>query len=449
MNEFVERIDSVYFLLFPGWQTELRANRWHFASRWAARKPVVLVMPTVKRGAAVSMTDPRIDNCRILNIQVVSEPNRLAKEHVQAGQVMADLIRHGHSAPLLWCYNPHLLEVYARVPAIARLYHASENYFAMPGLDAAFHARVRATIACSDLTVAVSDGVASDLRARVKDATVIAVTNGCDFRDYSAGRPDADLVQRGGGFERIAVYAGNINARIDFDLLRRLVSTHPKTLFALYGPVKDLGSSDTAAWKRVSALQNVAAGGPIDPSRIPNVYAAADVGIIPYRSEPWLVENGFPLKALEMCATGLPVVSSLMKPLRGLTAGITVAATPDEFLSAFDRTARDSLSPELADEMRAVCIANDYDVKFDQIVKELSCHSSDTSPVTRVDRQINCLGREYLESEIRFSRWLSMPLPLHIAGRSMGAAANLLPPTLRRRLGMTALRRRVRRVLGS
>ena len=449
VDQLIERIDCVYFLLFPGWKSELRANRWHFASRWAARKPVVLVTPSVKRGEAISEPEPRMPNCRILNVQVVSEPNRLAKRGIQVGQVLADLAQHSHSKPLLWCYNPDFLEVYARVPAVARLYHASENYFAMPGLDAAFHARVKATIACSDVTIAVSEGVANDLRRQAPESAVVTVSNGCDFHHYSTGQPDAGLVERGRGFERIAVYAGNINARLDFELLRRLVSGHQNVLFAVYGPTKDLGSADSAAWHRVKNLTNVFAPGPIDPDQIRDVYAAADVGLIPYRSEPWLVENGLPLKALEMCATGLPVVSTLMKPLQGLTAGIAVTSTREEFLSTFDNTSRAAIPERVADDMRAACAANDYDVKFEHIIDELNERATESVPATRMDRLVQSLGVEYTETEVRFARWLAMPLVVRAAGWSVGAIAQLLPARTRRRLGMTALRQRIRSVLGS
>ncbi len=448
-RRILEQVDSVYFLLFPGWPRELRSNRWHFVSRWARHKPVVLVSPTVAHGESTSRPEPRIPNCRLLDVQVVGEPNRLAKRHIQTGQVLADLAAHGHSAPLLWCYNPELLDPYSRIPAVARVHHASENYFAMPGPGAAFHALLRATIACSDVTVAVSEGVASALRREVEGAPIVTVPNGCDFKHYSAGTPDRELVERGRGYERIAIYGGNINARLDFQLLHRLALAHPRVLFALYGPVKDLPAAEMRAWRAVTALGNVRAPGAVDPDRLRDLYAASDVGIIPYLHERWLVENGLPLKALEMCATGLPVVASLMKPLRGLTSGVAVADSAEEFLSAFDRTSRASLAPEVAEDMRRVSMANDYDHKFDSIVEELGARAGGSGPVTRIDRMAASLGDEYVQAEARFARWLAMPLGLRVAAWFVASLARLLPTGVRRRLGATALRKRVRRLLGS
>src|SRR5690242_3554006 len=54
--------DSVYILLHQGWNNEARANRWHFATRWARHLPVVLVSPDTVWAGHVSRREPRIQN---------------------------------------------------------------------------------------------------------------------------------------------------------------------------------------------------------------------------------------------------------------------------------------------------------------------------------------------------------------------------------------------------
>lgn len=445
----LERIDSVYFLLIPGWENELRANRWQFAVRWARRKPVVLVSPELKEGAARPHDEPRIPNCRILSTQLVSEPNQLAKAELQVGQVLEDMDRHHFTKPLLWCYDPDLIELYARTPAIGRVHHATEAFFDMPNRSAAQHLRLRATVSLSDLVVAVSDGVAAGIRRHVDGADVVTVTNGCDYKHYSAGKPDGELAGLGKRYERIAIYAGNINGRLDFDLVRAVIRSQPLVLFAFYGPVKDLGAGDAAAWRRIAALSNVTAPGPVDPDRLRDLYAAADVGLIPYRHDPWLVENGLPLKALEMCATGLPVVSTLMRPLQGLARGLVVTSSSADFVHAFVGTSRASLSAEDAAQLKAVSKANDYDAKFDQIVAAADERITRTEAVTRTDRLPEVLGAEWTDAQIRYAKWLAMPPAARATGRMMGSVAMLFPARLRRRLGSGRLRAAVRQWLGS
>src|SRR5205085_8593386 len=120
-------------------------------------------------------------------------------------------------------------------------------------------------------------------------------------------------------WERVAIYAGNINARLDFVLLERCVVAHPRMLHVLVGPVSGLEASDAAKWEALLVKPNVRHLEEQDPKDLPGLYGAADVGVVPYKQTRLLVENGFPLKVLEMCATGLPVVSTFMKPIVGLT----------------------------------------------------------------------------------------------------------------------------------
>src|SRR5713226_5606057 len=449
VGHLFDRVDSAYFLLFPGWESELRGNRWHFAVRWAVHKPVVLVIPTLQGVPSRSEPEPRIPNCRILLIQSVGAPEQIVKDtQIQVGQILDDMADHGFERPLLWCYNWMLAGPLARLPAVARLLHATEAHFDMPGLSR-YLDRLRAAVTISDLTVAVSDGVAAGLHGRVDRGEVLTVTNGCDYRFYSAGKADQALAAKRGSYSRIAVYAGNINSRLDFDLVHRLASGCPDVLLALFGPSSSLTETDAKAWKEILKLTNVFAPGPVDPDRLPDLYAAADVGLIPYRQDPWLVENGMPLKALEMCATGLPVVSTLMKPLLGMADALVVTKSGDEFLEAFARTSRATLSESEAAGLKAVSSANDYDRKFESILGALDQRVTRSDPVTSVDRLAEVLGPEWEEAQIRYSRWLAMSAPQRAAGRFVGSLAFLLPARLRRRLASGRLRAAMRQLLGS
>jgi glycosyltransferase involved in cell wall biosynthesis len=403
--------------------------------RWARHKPVVLVIPTLAGGPARTQREPRIPNVRILRIQAVGAPGEMAEDtQVQVGQILDDMARHHFERPLLWCYNWMLAGPLAQLPAVARLLHATEAHFDMPGLSS-FLPRLRAAVAISDLTVAVSGGVEAGLRSRVERAEIVTVTNGCDYVLYSSGKPDAVLAALRGTNTRIAIYAGNINRRLDFNLLRRLASANPDVLFVLYGPVSALDEADKTSWKQLLRIANVMAPGPVDPDRLPDLYAATDVGLIPYRQDAWLVENGLPLKAFEMGASGLPVVSSLMKPLVGLAAGLVVTSSADDFVDAFGRTSRATLSPAGLAELKAVSSANDYDHKFEQILEALEERTPGLPVTTRVDRLIEILGLEWFASEARFSSRLTRLLPSRAPARLIRAVARRVPTKLKRRLG--------------
>jgi tetratricopeptide (TPR) repeat protein/glycosyltransferase involved in cell wall biosynthesis len=379
--------DCVCFLMIPGWETELRSNRWHFARRWARHLPVVLVQPTLTEWTTdvVLERESRIDNCQILRIALPcpeAEP-RVATTATQLAQMAAGLRHAGYRRPLLWLYNPCLAELYTALPAAARVMHCTEAWFEFDDQTEDFRDQVRLAVRASDLIVAVSSGVEASLRRQVPEARVHTVTNGCDFQAYAAGTPDAELREAGQSFERIAVCAANLDRRVDFGTLQRVAVAYPQTLFALYGRLGELAAAEETQREQAFAAPNVRYLGLADPGRLPDIYAAASLGFIPYQTSPMLVESGFSLKALEMAASGLPVVSSLMRPLCGLAQALHVAPDEEDFIVAVGRLDRDHISNDERDELIAAARANDYDAKFASVLQLCDREIASNRPATQ------------------------------------------------------------------
>ncbi|HEY7019046.1 MAG TPA: glycosyltransferase [Gaiellaceae bacterium] len=357
-------IDSVYFLMFPGWGTELRANRWQWARQWAGAVPVVLVQPTQPRAPkTLRLADSGLPNAQVLHVKSQSRTPTAAQAATATGQIAAHLESTGFERPLLWASNPRLLDAYRRLPASARVYHATENHFDMEWLDDEFLGPLRGAIESSDLTVAVSKGVARAIASEVPGARVEEVSNGCDFAFYAGARPDAQLRSFSAP---IAIYAGNINGRLDFALLDRLAELRRELTLVFVGPVRGLDRDDTRTWKTLLARPNVRHLGLVHPERLPGLYAAADVGLLPYKKEPLLVRNGFPLKALEMAAAGLPLASTPLDSLVGLATAIAVTKDDEGFVAATSVT-RGSLSDADSAALLEVARRNDYAAKFAQV----------------------------------------------------------------------------------
>jgi glycosyltransferase involved in cell wall biosynthesis len=316
----------------------------------------------------------------VLQVQASNfETSYLEDVLVQVGQVTADMEACRSRRALLWCYNPTLAGLYAALPAVARVLHATENYFDFEGLPRFILDCQRAAVRISDVTVAVSEGVAAALRENVPGARIEIVTNGCDYEEYSRYRPSEHLRMAAKEWERVAIYAGNINARLDFALLERCVLASPRTLYAFVGPVNGLETEDAARWKALLREPNVRHFKEQDPGDLPALYGSADVGIVPYRQTRLLVENGFPLKVLEMCATGLPVVSTFMKPIVGLTEGLVVVRDHEDFLEKVSSISRASLVDSQKEDMSRVCRQHDYDRKFAAVLSLLQEMGRDTN----------------------------------------------------------------------
>jgi glycosyltransferase involved in cell wall biosynthesis len=366
--------DVVYFLMFDGWASELRSNRWHYATRWARRLPVVLVQPSLlsDHAASVSRPEARIANCRILQVRSATLPfATMSCSLVQTRQILADMTANGFRRPILWTYSPDYLLANALIPAAARVYHATENYFYFDNLNPGFMDRLRALLAIVDLVVAVSEGVAASYRPNAS-GRIEVVTNGCDFGHYARGGADPELTGARAGYTKTAVYAGNINGRLDLDLIARCASACGDTLFAMFGPVAGLSKSEAMQWQDLLRNRNVRYFGTVDADRLPSIFATADVGLIPYRQTPFLVDNGFPLKTFEMQAAGLPVISTYMKPLEPHAGpGLRIAATAEEFVPMLRTTTRAGLSERARAAMSAASRAQDYDGKVERVAAVL------------------------------------------------------------------------------
>ncbi len=360
--------DSVYMFLHPGWETERRANRWHFAKRWARHLPTTLVIPEGSLLPIRTRPEQRLQNCRILSTiprSGIRPDERLA---LQFAQVLLDIQQQKRQRPILWLYNPDFVESFAALPAALRVHHATENYFDFPGLQLDFLERLKNSVALADLTVAVSDGCAEPLRSIVDPSRLMVVTNGCDFKEYT--RPQEALQQISvlrRSAKRIAVFAGGVNDRLDFNLIRKVSDSFPDTTQLLVGDI-GLNSSNLEIFKELCTRQNVRFLGPVDPNLLPGIYQASDVGYIPYVQERLITENGFPLKALEMAATGLPVVTTYMKPLLKYAPPLSVNSSQDDFLASFGGARK---TEGLTAELQKVAAANDYDAKFEAIVNRL------------------------------------------------------------------------------
>jgi hypothetical protein len=152
------------------------------------------------------------------------------------------------------------------------------------------------------------------------------------------------------------------------------------------------------------------------------------------------------LKALEMAATGLPVVSTHLAPLAGIAAAVRVAKDDAGFLSELARVDRASLSATERDELTQVCQANDYDRKFAEVCG-LLCEvaSNETQPATRID----CLAARTPEGWLEFCARYWQPgygpweaLARHLFSRLHSLLGRLLPDPLLR-----AIPARVKRIV--
>lgn len=168
----------------------------------------------------------------------------------------------------------------------------------------------------ADLITGQTRGIVSSIRSRCTGKTVALIPNGVDMERFAfvaEGCEVRESIRAELRFSNhfVAGYAGLLGLTQDLDSLihaAQLVSSLPDILIAFIGdgPEK-LRLQKLAAESGLSNVRFVAA----QPAcRMPDVFSALDVALVPLKRHP-LFEGALPSKMFEAMGAGLPVIASL------------------------------------------------------------------------------------------------------------------------------------------
>lgn len=188
--------------------------------------------------------------------------------------------------------------------ACARVMFVTDDWVAgapMLGLSTRLLRRLeRRNAARATAVAAVSPALASTLESRT-GASVGVLPNGCEPAPTGCAPAPLPLDHP------IAGLVGNINERIDLDVLEAVVDRGVRLV--VVGPLAARSSSFRARFSDLVARPKVHWTGGCSPSEVPSILAAVDVGLTPYVDSEFN-RASFPLKTLEYLAAGLAVVST-------------------------------------------------------------------------------------------------------------------------------------------
>jgi glycosyltransferase involved in cell wall biosynthesis len=395
-----EVLDAVVMFTWSNWRTEPRSNRYHYAIRFARRWPVIFVQATSPGadGMAVEKVEEH-------DIWIVHAGD--AYDAAQIGMLQKLLSDREIRRPLYWVYNPRFGDFFDQCPGQLTVMHATEDYLTehdeMPQADAILVAAFRRLLSHTDLVIAVTDAVASGVRqGGGYGGPLIVARNGCDVDHWRSAKRKPDET------EKIAVYQGGINARLDFDLLMELANRLPDWTFWFCGNDAD---ATQPAWSILKAMPNVKWLGVLHADELPEVQARATVGIIPFRQIS-LMRASLPLKAYEYIASGLPVVTIPIDELAQEPDLFAEATDADSFVRQIEAVAATRLNPEWLERRSIAAAASSYDGRFSVVLDKLATVVSIRARATR-RRNVLVLYdtgsvhvstiREHLESLDRYS----------------------------------------------
>ncbi|WP_432709046.1 glycosyltransferase [Pedobacter sp.] len=156
-------------------------------------------------------------------------------------------------------------------------------------------------------------------------------------------------------------YFGNIERRINFDLLFEVASSNQNVSFVFAGPVTE--SFVPLAFKNLS---NVYFIGRIPYAEMPSVLKGFDVCMIPFKKDE--VSNTiFPLKLFEYLGAGKPVIATdFNMDLKDFTSDfVAYCATPTAFNAALKNTLQNDDQFQVSERLK-IASENTWEVRFNQ-----------------------------------------------------------------------------------
>ena len=297
------------------------------------------------------------------NVWILSHRRRLPKYPAPRSlrkrlRVARALRRLGLFEPVAVVSKPwHDWEALGFEPS-GRVYFAEDEWPAMGGPEG--YRRTLAAVepklaAGADVVLGVAPNLVDKLAAH--GTPTYLQENGVD-PDHFAGNPPEHPALKELARPRIG-FVGQIDVRMDFDLLTALAKRRPEWQFAFVGRVHP--ETDASPLR---ALANATLVDFVSYAELPSVLASLDVATIPYLAN----ERGRgcnPLKAYEYLAAGLPTITT---PLPGLGAArehVTIADGVDAWEAAIEAALADR-SKASRDARQAASRAMSWEVRADQ-----------------------------------------------------------------------------------
>lgn len=369
VNQRIEgNVDAVLMLTMSDWNTELRSNRYHYATRFAALYPVIFVQPDLQEAKY------RFEPIEIAGIDILHVYSNFSGS-LQAELIAEALNARGIITPLVWIYNPHFINTIVHIFSPYKIYHATEDYFSpdytVPLNDESIFLKALFKLLdeVNDI-VCVSQGVydsISNKNIKWKYKSRV-ISNGCDYDFYAEGLDNQTCNSPFDRQAKTALYQGSIFNKIDLDLLQNLVKKMPDWSFWFCGPLLE----ESPEWKSFLLNKNVTYFGLLKPEEVRERSYKATVGIIPFRRTQNLLKSSLPLKAFEYVASGLPVVSAPIDALDNFKHVFLFADNADDFAAQLIVAEKRSGDEVYLKEALAIALSQSYNNKFMELLKGIN-----------------------------------------------------------------------------
>ncbi len=242
------------------------------------------------------------------------------------------LAETGRSPEVLWYYTPMALPFSRRLKAPLVVYDCMDELSGFAGASPALRLMERQLLARCHV---VFTGGHSLYEAKASlHPNVHAMPSSVDVDHFSRARraPRERDDHRNIPRPRIG-FCGVIDERLDRELVAAIAARRPDWQLVFVGPVTKIAPEDLPHAANIHYL------GPRPYAELPEIFAAWDVGMLPFALND-ATRYISPTKTPEYLAAGLPVVSTPIRDVErtwGAAGLVSIASDADAFVAAIER----------------------------------------------------------------------------------------------------------------
>lgn len=290
---------------------------------------------------------------------------RRLNQRLLLGRLRRSIRRLGLQSPIIWTYNPVIVETLLKLPHSMLIYHCVDDLAAAPDMPSEVLRETEAALlASADIVFAVSRALQAQCAQHAPARTHYS-PNVADFEHFSAARQagpipsDLEAILR----PRIGFIGAISEYKVDFDLIAAVADARPDWHWVLIGQLGE-GQPGTSAAKL--RRPNIHLLGPRPYDTLPGYLRGFDVAVLPCPRNAYTRAMS-PMKFFEYLAAGRPIVATPVDGIMEYRETFWAAETPDAFRAAIER----ALAGDVPDPATGLRFAreNTWERRLDSMLK--------------------------------------------------------------------------------
>jgi glycosyltransferase involved in cell wall biosynthesis len=241
----------------------------------------------------------------------------------------------GFNRPVLWTYNPMVLDILHVRPDVRLVYHCVDEIKEQPGMPAREMEEAENKLLKRADHVFVTSEELYRTRKRYNNNTYL-FPNVADYDHFSKARENKTAIpEEVGRIDKpIIGFVGAISSyKVDFALLSFVARSRPDWSLILIGKI---GEGDPDTDTSILNHENIYMLGPRQYKDLPGYIKSFDVAMIPVALNEY-THAMFPMKFFEYLAAGKRIVSTNIDSLKKYNEYLLLSDNYDEFVSNIEK----------------------------------------------------------------------------------------------------------------